>query len=139
MEDKSQQEKRGIWDCPGELITSAEVAVSPFDGTVSTFAFSQSSYFRHCAGVKEGVREVEGRITSDLGKTGDTMVETRPEVGHSEENGVTMHTSSILPESHSNPVNGGWYQGLHNQLWSQGIKLLEQQRTNIVRRTSGNA
>ena len=106
MEDKSQQEKRATGDCPGELITSAKVGKTLSDGTVSTYVLSQSSRSKHCTGVKEGVREVECRTTSDLSKTGDTMVETRPKVGHSEANVATMHASSILRGGHSNPVNG---------------------------------
>ena len=89
-----------------ELITSAEVGKTLFDGTVSTCALSQSSHLKHCAGVKEGVREVECWTTSDLGKTGDTMVVTRPKVGHSDANVVIMYARLILMGGHSTPVNG---------------------------------
>ena len=103
---RHRQTTRATGGCPGELITSAKVGKNPCDGTVPTCVLSRSSHLQHYVGVKEGVREVECWTTSDLGKTGDTVVETRPKVGHSEENVATMHASSILTEGHSNPVNG---------------------------------
>ena len=61
---------RGAPGCPGELITSTKVGDIPCDGTVSTYALSQSSHLQHYAEVKEGVREVEDWTTSDLGNRG---------------------------------------------------------------------
>ena len=69
-------------------------------------ALSQSSHLKHCAGVKKGVRGAALGSTSDLGKKGDTVVETRPKVGHSEANVAIIHTSSILTRGHLNSVNG---------------------------------
>ena len=76
LEEKSHRVKRARGDFPGELINSAKVAAGPFDGTVSMCALSQSSHLKHCAGVKEGVRGAALGSTSDLGKMGETIVET---------------------------------------------------------------
>ena len=77
-----------------------------FDGTVSTCALSQSSCPKHCVGVKEGVREVECWTTSDLGKTGDTVVVTLPKVGQGDAFFSIMHASLILMGGYSTPVTG---------------------------------
>ena len=49
--------------------------------------------------MKEGVREVESWTTSDPGKTGDTMVATRPKVRRA--NVDITHASPSLTVGHS--------------------------------------